>query len=151
MVSVHPEATSRLFAAQFHECLMEFFATDRVDQWVLQLQHDSAGTSEFQLDVDNFAAFCMGLKQCIDAALNPLLQPNAEMAVCTVASDLVTHTPSRGGISIISNWSGDANVQFNFYLNQADRKFRTTLTYSVADAMRLYDLFANAYNSRIRA
>jgi hypothetical protein len=151
VASEHAKANSRLFAAQFHECLMEFFATDRVDQWMLRLRHDSAGRFEFQLDVDNFAALCIGLKQCIDAALSPLRQPNAEMAISTMASGLLTHTSSRGAISIISDWSEDPNVQFNFYPDQMDRRSRTTLMYSLVDAMRLYDLFAHAYNNRGRA
>jgi len=141
-------AVHRLVAARFHECLMELFSTDEADKWLLQLRHERAGNLGFLLTVDNLAAFCVAMQQCIDVAISHSDYPNAEMMINTVALNLETNKPTRGGISISSIWADDPNVQFNFYLDQNDSRSCVTLIYFLEDAMRLHDRFAIAYNKR---
>lgn len=148
MISKDLTVEDRLVAAQFHECILEFFSTQQSNLWLLQLRHDSSGNCAFTLHEDNFAAFCVGLKQCIDSAVARQSHPTADMMVNIIAQDLETSASSHGGISIVSNWSEEPNVQFNFYPDQNNRKSRITLIYMLQDAMELYNRFAVAYNQR---
>lgn len=141
-------AVARVVGAQFHQCILEFFSTDHKDQWILQLKHEKNGNFAFLLSTDNFAALCVGLKQCIDAALENPNHPRAEMMLNTIARDLPTNVAEGGAITIISSWQDNPNVQFNFYSDHKDRKSRITLVYMLEDAISLYNLFASAYNDR---
>lgn len=151
MIPREIDAIDRVVGAQFHQCLFELFSTDHKDQWILQLQHEKKGSFAFLLDTDNFAALCVGLKQCIDAALEKSDHPGAEMMLNTIAQDLPTNVAEGGAITIISSWEDDPNVQFNFYTDQRDQESRITLVYILEDSMSLYNLLAAAYNDRENA
>ena len=142
------KAVDRLVAAHFYQCLMEFFSTNASEKWILLLRHEEKGNLEFLLDIDEYYSFVSGLKQCINAALNSQSTPGVSMMHNTIARDLETTQSNSGAISIISVWDDEPNVQFNFYQNENDRESITTLIYALEDAMKLHDLYCEAYNRR---
>ena len=139
------EVIDRLVAAQFHECWLEFFSTNQKYRWILQLRYESKNNVAFLFTVEYFASFCVGFQQCIEAAINK--SDDANMMINTISQDMDTNLSDQGAISMISSWDSEPNIQFNFYTDQNDRKSAHTLVYFLDDAVRLYNLFAEKYNS----
>jgi hypothetical protein len=141
-------AIETVVSAQFYQCLLELFSTNHKDAWILQLRHEQKGNSAFLFDGDNLAALCLGLKECIDSTLNKFSHVRANMVLNTVASHLSTNLADQGAITIIGSWEKEPNIQFNFYPDAKLRGSRITLGYLLEDAMKLYNMFAVAYNKR---
>ncbi|MBF0548363.1 MAG: hypothetical protein HQM08_28265 [Candidatus Riflebacteria bacterium] len=138
----------RLFGAVFHECVLDFFSTDSENYWLLRLQHQQHGKVSFLLTLKNFAAWCTGLKQCIETAKNRSQYPGVVVMTNIIANDLPTDFSDRGAISIYALWEDIPNIQFIFYPDPKNRKSRITLIYLLDDANELLELFVKAYENK---
>lgn len=139
-------ADKLLLQVQLPEWRQQIMSTNWSGYWLVQFVSDSAKPLVMLINLDQLAAFCTALRQCIDVAVDPSQYPRTSTMYQSAASGVPTALNNEGAISVVSSWEAEATVLLSYYFGRArsDGVIRQELY--VNDAMELYNRLSIIYN-----
>lgn len=146
MIPKEITADKLLLEVQIPEWRQQIISTNWSRYWLVQFSSKSAKPLVMLLNLDQLAAFCTALRQCIDIAMNPSQYPRASTMYQTAVSGVPTLMNHEGTISVVSSVEPEASVSISYYFGRArsDGVIRQGLY--LDDAMEFYNRLSTIYN-----
>lgn len=146
MIPANIIADELLISALISGWRLEVMSTNLVGYWIFQLTKQDDDSLAILINFDHLAAFCNGMRACIDATDDSSQYPRATGMFQTVAVDLPTQKNGDGGISLVSDWKEVPHLTISYYRARKIPGAVIRQTVSIKDARALYDFFAKIYN-----
>ena len=96
----------------------EMMTTSWPGYWIVQLSKKDASPLAMLLNLNGLENFCVGLRECINAAQTKLSKSAPHSMARLIAENLPTQSNDEGAIQIIADWGSTPSVAICFYRNR---------------------------------